>query len=183
MKKALFLLAAAACTTSSTDVPIDASDNGQGSAACDPVTRSGTRLQVQYMKSDDGMRVPLATFRDVSRDENCSPQIAADGTRRCLPAFITANSFFADAFCTIPAASVEDCAAPPAYVAVATPFEACVAAHPGPRIYEVGTQYTSAYRFIGTTCTATGETPGTVYYSAGDEVPASEFASVTVASE
>jgi len=105
-----------------------AATNGDSASEGDAATpiqftwKSGSRLKVRNAKSSDGDALPIG-FRDSTLNQNCTVNLAGDGTYRCMPTFAeSAIAFtgivgiYADKGCTQPLARVlytaAECATP-----------------------------------------------------------------------
>ncbi|MGN6106669.1 MAG: DUF7481 family protein [Kofleriaceae bacterium] len=132
--------------------------------------RSGTRIKTIVMGTPDGAKVYMGNH-DVMRGDDCMFVLATDGTTRCLPNDRVFTSYFADASCTIPAASRPACAPAPKYL---YDYTGTCPGEMGTRIFARGARHSTAYQLSGANCVTVPPT-GVVYYAAGPEVPPSEF--------
>lgn len=140
----------------------DASPSGGhgGDSICNPCTGTdGTRIVRSWdtATSADGLsRSYFAGYRDVLRDEDCSPLIAEDTKRRCLPSgHRIETSYFEDAACkteVVPIFAFECILPPPKYATKTLKWaNACVG--PGTAIYELGEEYLApVYKMVMGNC-------------------------------
>jgi hypothetical protein len=137
----LFGLLGAACGGTTRAAPEAAADGGAGTdAGSSPPPageKSGSRVTVRVWSGDDGATETRYAW-DESRGVECSPQLAADGTERCLPVSSPGlDLLFSDASCThalIPSSDAS-CTPPPRFV-VDTPAASCPPA--AVHVYEPG---------------------------------------------
>lgn len=89
MRRALVFIALAAC-----------GDNLELESELTP--RSGTRLQLQQYRYEDGtLQADTSAFYDTSLHATCTPQVWADGELRCVPEVpVTDEARFSDRECT-----------------------------------------------------------------------------------
>lgn len=178
----------------SSNTSFDATANNNDAAGNDdastPVTfnwKSGSRLKVRGAKSADGDSLPIG-FRDSTLNQNCTVNLASDGTYRCLPTFAeSAIAFtgivgiYADKGCTQPVARVlytaAECATPK-HVLLAN----ATANDTRYQVYPVGTPYSGPLHIKGTSgnCSDGLNTPGSGYLiDPTKEVAASTYAKMT----
>jgi hypothetical protein len=77
-----------------------------GQPAVGPV--SGTRLKAGFLRGSDGSSLFTGMQDSALGDVRCAPQVADDGTTRCLPSDTAVATRFADAACVV--ASARQCA-------------------------------------------------------------------------
>lgn len=159
------------------DAALDDAAPDAGPPMTGPV--SGTRLKAGWIEGSDGSRL-FAGMRDSGlADVPCSPQVADDGTMRCLPTITVAPSVFADAACTQPVASwFRQCLAAPSYARTVENVSCVDRA----TIREVGPPMTptALYRMSPTgTCVVAPIDARQDYLLVGDVVPAAAFVAMT----
>lgn len=136
---------------------------------------AGSRLTqpVAELTGDDG-----STYRqrglvhDQQLGVDCWIGKASDGKMRCLPTMAPVSSYFADAACTAPLATIDGCADPPKYASETIAGE-CGAML---RIRSIGGEHSGGiYQKAGATCVMGSRIPQWKYYGVGPEVPVSTF--------
>lgn len=155
---------------------------------------SGTRIKARttttMITTADGASYKSTTFAgwyDAERNEACSPQLAADGKTRCIPAASPTFGYYADAACTMPVTFASTptpvCGASGTlkYISVAPP-PACPTTV-GPRIYLAGSIGNTYYikSTSNGTCSGPNMLEGYTFAALGTEVPAAEFVEMTTA--
>lgn len=150
--------------------------------------KSGSRLKAYKDVGADGSEAYTGTFRDTQRNEDCSPSLATDGSRRCMPvAYAAATAYFSDSACSTPliipafagvtfnpgeAASIYRPAVKDVGIGISNPREA----------FTVGSVYSTGGIFIllaNGSCSVGARNPDTTYYSRGAAVPPSAFVSLS----
>jgi hypothetical protein len=152
---------------------------------------SGTRIKARatntMITTADGASYKSTAFAgwfDAQRNEACSPQLAADGKTRCLPAAIATSNYYSDAACSMPIV-IASTPTPVCggsgmlkYIAI-SPAPACPTTV-GPTLHHAGTIGTTYY-IKGTNGTCSGPTTadGYTWASLGAEIPPDEFVEMT----
>jgi hypothetical protein len=159
---------------------IDAGSSGE------ELYRSGTRIKMKMMVSEDGARVFQGNY-DSQRGEECNFQPAVDGVTRCLPVSYSYASLFLDAACTLPVFVTSAAACPPKYLAEVT-TDTC------PSTYRFGAFYLASqvsplpalvYGKTTTGC-STGRpvsADSAVYERSGSPIPPTSFQQATLSIE
>lgn len=150
---------------------------------------SGQRIKALATKTvtttPDGAKRSVTSFAgwfDSTRNEPCSPTLAADGKTRCLPAAAAVQnpaSLFADSLCSIPVTLSIGCTPPPKYIAVQA-STSCPQTL-GPKMFAVGQVVSTYYSLGGTTCNGPNTLTGYMFYpTSGVEIAPSSFVEMTV---
>lgn len=142
------------------------------------VARTGAwRLQMEQHAWPGGLTL-TGGFYDTQLASPCSPWFtAADGQRRCLPAFLNAWDSFADASCTQRLVEGGP-ACPPAWAAT---WESATCGNSA-RVHlfpVLGQHSGTVYRKYGATCEVATPAAGTTYFRLGAERPAGDFVPLT----
>lgn len=146
-----------------------------------PTSISGTRIKAVYWETPDGARIFAGRMRDMQRDEECAPGVAADGVTRCLPSWERLNySAFADNSCTIFGHVMSPSTAPPAYIGLVFADPGNQLAPQRVRMFSAGAKQTYGYDTIQGSCAPKALGPGNpVLYPAASEVASTEFVPMT----
>lgn len=145
---------------------------------------NGSRLRAKVHVGADGSR-QFSVWHDTMLDKDCYFQRASDGVIRCLPvtsadtAQASANYYFYDAACTLPAA-VGYCAAPSYVVEASAGF--CAADNEW-TVRQLGPQQPTLYLKVGANCNVGTVQPGGHVYAIGAELPPSTFVEATTVIE
>jgi hypothetical protein len=128
------------------------------------------------LTADDGAR-GFSRFVDVARAQTCYFRDATDGSLRCLPsgdAYVS-TSTFANASCTIPAASRSATACPAPTTAQSSTPQGCSYVT---RVFSVGASAPTPY-YQGASCTSFNG-GSSQYFAAGAEIAPTSFADARV---
>lgn len=182
-RSGMLVLWLCACGMASNDTSLADSGTGGGGTGGGGgvgINRSGTRIKMKVLNTPDGAKVFQGSY-DTQRNEDCSFASASDGVMRCLPVFRTdvayATYLYADAACTIPAASVNQNCPPPSYIISYVDPAACVSSIRYV-IQARGPEVPTGYSKSDTSCVVSTST-GVRYYQVGAEIPPSSFQSAT----
>jgi len=156
---------------------------GDGAVAGDAVpadapggVSSGSRLRVMMLDGDEGSVVPDTRFGlyDTMLGAPCAFEQLPDTTWACVPRdLLVGTNTYADAACTIAAATTASPAAPP---------RGCYtryAVDGSDHVYATGMALPQIYRMVSGSCTAMPLATG--YFSVGAEIPQSSLVPATVA--
>lgn len=143
------------------DISDASTEAGQGNESlCNPCTSAdGTRIVRKWEKvsTKDGLlHVQFAGYYDELRNEDCTPTVAEDTRRRCLPSgHAIEQSYFGDANCTIEVVPIfgTECIVPVPKYAIKTIKWANACVGPGTAVYEIGEEYLSPlYKIVMGNC-------------------------------
>lgn len=155
---------------------------GTGGLSCDPCTSAdGARIVHQRMATttlDGYKQIDNSGMFDTLRGETCSPLVAADGQRRCLPVGPSGVIYYADAMCTTSLfiVPVGGCLKSPVYVGEIVPIVGQCGS--GIRILKLAGQHVGdAFVKSGATCSKVAMPPPNLYYG-GAEIDPGAFAIV-----
>lgn len=176
----LFILAA--CGHKSPSIFPDSTGSGGGASSTESSGMnmqgdswtSGSRLKVRYYTSNDGSKMPVG-FRDLKRNENCSPRIASDGNVRCLPdRYAVTDGYFADKNCS-QALGVVFAGCQPPYG-----FDIGIGCNAGAKVFQVSSTFNGSAIYVKSNGACDMLPVGSAsFVELGSELPASTFAEMT----
>lgn len=147
---------------------------------------SGTRLKIRRYTTEDGASQPVGDFFDLDMNTTCTPALANDGKRRCLPSTVSGfpEGHFADPSCSVPIGTIPDGCAVPTLLRLQKNPDVCYKdpvffVHPIVIALDLQTTYYKS----GNTCVGQNAPGGVAFVQIGVATDPQLFAEVSLAKD